>query len=231
MACGDAFALIPARAGSKGLPGKNLLTVGGMTLVARAVTVAQEVSGIEQVVVSTDGDDIAEEAKRCGASVHRRTAHLASDDALVSDTIRHVIQGLQAVERLPKYGVLLEPTSPLRTVEDVERCLGAVRDGADSAATFTEAALHPNRAFVIEPDGSVAPFLAGAVPWQPRQALEPPAYQLTGSAYAFDCERFPAEGASVLFGAIAAVVVPRDRSYDIDDAVDLYVVEALLARK
>ena len=221
---GTAIALIPARAGSKGLPGKNLRPVGGVSLLARAILVARAVDGVSRIIVSTDGAAIAEEARRYGADVHVRPAELASDQAPVIATIRHV---LAEQNPTPRFGLLLEPTSPLRTVQDVQGCLDAVRDGADSSATFTEAAVHPHRTFVIE-DGSAKPFIEGAVPWKPRQALKPKAYQLSGSAYAFRCDRFPPTGLAVLFGRIAPIVVPRERSVDIDDENDLRAVEALL---
>ena len=223
-------ALIPARAGSKGLPGKNLRVVAGRSLLAHACAVAAEVEEIDRVVVSTDGDDIAAEAERCGAEVICRPDEFATDGAVVADTIRHALGELRASGQPPRYGVLLEPTTPMREAEDVRRCIRALETGADSAATFTEAALHPHRAFVIGDDG-VAPFVPGAVPWRPRQGLQPPAYQLSGACYAFDCERFPDDGPAVLFGRIAAVVVPRERSLDIDDEVDLLAVEARLTRR
>ena len=223
-----AVALIPARAGSKGLPGKNLRTVGGVSLLGRAILVARAVDGVSHIVVSTDGPAIAEEARRYGANVHDRPAELASDRAPVVETIRHVLTELREQGNAPRFGLLLEPTSPLRTVQDTQHCLEAVRKGADSSATFTEAAVHPHRTFVIE-EGSAKPFIEGAVPWKPRQALRPKAYQLSGSAYAFRCDRFPPTGLAVLFGRIAPIVVPRERSVDIDDENDLRAVEALLA--
>jgi len=230
MNTGRSIAIIPARAGSKGIPGKNLTRVGGLSLVARAVSIAAQVDGIDEVIVSTDGEDIAVEAKRHGAGLHWRPAHLATDDSPVIEAVRHLRDELRRAGRMPRYGVLLEPTTPLRSVADVAQCLAAVHQGADSAATFTEAALHPNRAFVIDERGGVAPFIEGAVAWLPRQALRPPAYQLSGSVYAFDFEALPDDGLSFLFGRIAPVVVPRERSIDIDDSVDLSVVEALLDR-
>lgn len=223
----DAIAIVPARAGSKGIPNKNLLQVGGMSLVARAIAVAKQVRGVAEVVVSTDGEAIAEEARRCGAAVHWRPHDLATDDALVIDAVRHLRDERHGMGTPIRYGALLEPTTPLRTAEDVDRCLDAVRDGADSAATFTEAALHPYRAFVLE-DTRIVPFIEGAVAWMPRQALHPPAYQLSGSAYAFHLQRLPPEGVSLLFGNAAPIVIPRERSVDIDDEVDVLVVETLL---
>lgn len=227
---GDTVALIPARAGSTGLPGKNLLEVGGRSLLARAIEVAAQVPGISRIIVSTDGDDIAGAARREGAEVRWRPPELASDSSVVADTIRQVFDAL-GEERTPvEIGILLEPTSPLRSAQDVLDCLRAVQQGADSAATFTEASLHPHRAFVLT-DAGAEPFVAGAVPWQPRQALQPPAYQLSGGAYAFKYGGFPSSGPAVLFGAIHPVVVPRERSLDIDDEVDLRVVEAMITSR
>ena len=227
---GETVALIPARAGSTGLPGKNLLEVGGRSLLARAIEVAGQVPGISRIIVSTDGDDIAGAARREGAEVRWRPPELASDSSVVADTIRQVFDALGEEQTPVEVGILLEPTSPLRSVQDVLGCLRAVQQGADSAATFTEASLHPHRAFVLT-DAGAEPFVAGAVPWQPRQVLQPPAYQLSGGAYAFKYVGFPSSGPAVLFGAIQPVVVPRERSLDIDDEVDLRVVEAMIASR
>lgn len=221
-----AVALVPARSGSKGIPNKNLQVVGGLTLVGRAVQVGHAVDGIERVVVSTDSHAIADEAERHGADIHWRPADLASDGASIVDTVRHVF-GVGSDRRAkPRYAVLLEPTSPLRIPADVTACLDAVLAGADSAATFTEASLHPHRAFRIEGEG-VAPFIAGSVAWRRRQDLVPPAFQLTGGAYAFDLDAMPPDAQGVLFGTIAPIIVPRTRSIDIDDSLDLRIANAL----
>lgn len=220
-------AIVPARAGSKGIAGKNLLRVGGMSLVARAVSIARQVDGIDEVIVSTDGEEIALEAKESGASLHWRPAHLAADDSQVIDAVRHLRDSLRDSDRPARYGVLLEPTTPLRSVADIERCVSAVHNGADSAATFTEAAVHPHRTFVIDED-TVEPYIDGAVAWLPRQALRPPAYQLSGGAYAFDLDKLPDAGLAFLFGRVRPVIVPRERSVDIDDEVDVRVVAARL---
>lgn len=217
-------ALVPARAGSKGIVQKNLRRVGDRSLLQWAIATAAGVSEIDRCVVSTDGAEIAEQARLAGADVHPRPADLSSDRSPVLDTVRDVIRWLgEGYHQM----VLLEPTSPFRRPEDVRRCLRALAEGADSAATFTEASLHPHRAFRLDGD-TPRPFLDGAVPWRPRQSLTPPAYQLTGGAYAFRTDRLPEDAASVLFGNIAAVVVPRSTAIDIDDATDLELANALL---
>jgi CMP-N,N'-diacetyllegionaminic acid synthase len=217
------IALVPARSGSKGLRDKNLAQVGGRSLLARAIETALAVAEIDRCIVSTDGQEIAHEAARLGAEVHRRTPDLATDDSPVLDTIRAVIRWLGEEDGQL---VLLQPTSPLRRAEDVRRCLKALSAGADSAATFVEASLHPHRAFRLD-DGEPRPFIEGVVPWLPRQQLAPPAYELTGGVYTFWINRLRKNAESVLFGTVQAILVPRSTAVDVDDATDLEIARAL----
>ena len=126
--------------------------------------------------------------------------------------------------------VLLEPTCPLRSPEDIGACLRRLAGGGlDSVATFKPAELHPHRAWRIQSEAA-SPFLSAVDPWQPRQKL-PPAFQLNGAVYAFRTDRLPADSAAILFGAMGAVVMPAERSIDIDDALDLLVAEAVLGAR
>jgi CMP-N,N'-diacetyllegionaminic acid synthase len=122
---------------------------------------------------------------------------------------------------------LLEPTCPLRTADDVRDCLRLVAQGGyDSVATFKDAELNPHRAWRLI-DGVPEVFIAGAIPWLPRQRL-PKAYQLNGAVYVFRANLLAQETKSLLLGKLGAVLMPRDRSQDIDDSVDFTIVEALL---
>lgn len=229
---GPIYALVPARGGSKGLAGKNLRRLGGRSLLAWTLGVARQVPALDAVYVSTDDEAIAREATREGAEVVDRPAALASDESLVIDTIRHHLGAWRAEGRPPEILVLLQPTSPFRTVADVEACLGALADGGrDSAATFRAAVTHPARTWRIAADGLAEPFLAGAAGdgWARRQDLAP-CYELNGAVYAFRAERLPAGAPGPLFGRVAAVTMPAVRSLDIDDELDLVAAEALLAR-
>lgn len=222
-------ALVPARGGSTGVPGKNLRELGGKPLVAWPIEVAQATDAIDRTVVSTDDDEIARAARAAGAEVIDRPAHLATDDSLVVDTVRHAVETLGDDGERPSSLVMLEPTSPFRRPDDVEACLDLLTDPDtpfDSVATFTEAELNPHRTWQIE-DGRPETFLDDGTPWQPRQAL-PEAYQLNGAVYAFDVEAVTAAGSSLLFGEAGAVVMPPARSLDIDTELDFAVAETLL---
>ncbi len=221
------IAVIPARGGSKAVPRKNIAPLGGKPLIVWSIEVARSVDLIDRVVVSTDDEEIAAVASQHGAEVYLRPPHLATDEALVIDAIRDLIQTMRAEGEEAPVMVLLEPTCPFRSVADVAACLTELaKEGMDSVATFKEADLNPHRAWVIT-DGRPAPFIPGANPWQPRQKL-PPAHQLNGAVYAFRADRLPDDGVALLYGRSGAVLMPPERSIDVDTEFDFAVAETLL---
>lgn len=220
-------ALIPARAGSKSIPHKNLALLGGKPLLTRAVDIARAVPEIDRVIVSSDGDAILAAAAAAGAEAWRRPDHLATDAALVNDTIQDVIARLRAEADHADVMILLEPTCPLRSVQDVRGCLHKlIEEQLDSVTTFKEATLNPHRAWRLE-NGVPVSYMEGATPWLPRQKL-PPAYQASGSVYAFRLSTMPLNTHSLIYGATGGIVVPRERSVDIDEPIDLIMANAML---
>lgn len=222
-------AMIPARGGSTSIPRKNLAPLGGKPLLAWSVDVARRCPGVDRVIVSTDDEEIAREARDRSAEVRRRPDRLATDDALVVDAVRDLIAALREEGEPAGIMVVLEPTCPFRSVEDVERCLERVREGADSAATFVRAEVNPHRTWRLTDDGP-EPFVKGAVPWRPRQEL-PEAYQLNGAVYAFRMDALEDDSPALLVGRSAAVVMPPERSVDIDRPLDLRLAESLLEER
>jgi len=218
---------IPARGGSSVVPKKNVRPLGGKPLLAWSIDVARAVDAIDRVVVSTDSDEIAMIARRYRAEVAERPADLATDDALVVNAIRYHLEVWRTEGSPADIVVLLEPTCPFRTAEDVRACLRRLSAGdVDSVATFTEAELNPHRAWRMESEGP-EPFVEGAVPWWPRQQL-PNAYQLNGAVYAFFADRLPEESMAPLFGEVGTVFMSKERSIDIDTPFDFAVAETLL---
>lgn len=223
------IAVIPARGGSKSVPGKNIRSLGGKPLLAWSIEVARQVSEIDRIIVSTDDTQIASVGRAHGAEVYARPPHLATDEALVIDVLKDLIRTLQAEQESAEILLLLEPTCPFRAVEDVQGCLQLLAtDDYDSAATFTDAELNPHRAWKIEGQKPEV-FIPGAIPWLPRQYL-PQAYQLNGAVYAVRIPGLAASRQSILFGRMGAVKMPRGRSVDIDDAIDFLVAEQLATR-
>ncbi|MDN3555241.1 cytidylyltransferase domain-containing protein [Halomonas maura] len=219
-------AVIPARGGSKSVPGKNLRTLGGKPLIVWTLDLAARLEEVDRVIVSTDSEDIARVASERGAEVYHRPPALATDTALVLDAVRELARRLHDEGERAAYGLLLEPTAPFRRAGDVQACLTHLHyDGLDSVATFKPAELNPHRAWRIR-DGAPESFVDGSVPWLPRQQL-PEAYQLSGEVYAFRLDRLDLATRGMLFGRTGAVIVDGDTSLDIDDERDFRLAELI----
>src|SRR5918911_4592310 len=127
--------LIPARGGSKGIPGKNLAPLCGRPLVAWTIGAACAARSLDRVVVSTDSEEIAATARELGADVLERPAELARDGTPMRDVLLHALEELGRPEVL----VLLQPTSPLRRAEHVDGAVALLREtGADSVVSVAE---------------------------------------------------------------------------------------------
>jgi CMP-N,N'-diacetyllegionaminic acid synthase len=214
------LALIPARGGSRGLPGKNLAEVAGRTLVARAVDVAAAVKAIDEVVVSSDDPAILAEAERAGAVPERRAAALAGDETPTSAVVRELLHRRDDVATL----VLLQPTSPLREAEDVQACLDALSE-ARAAATVTRSHHPAEWLFRRTGKGRLRPVLGWEHMVTRRQDSEP-VYALNGAVYAARAA-FLRTGGRLVGPDTAAVLMPPERSVDVDDSVGLALARVL----
>lgn len=224
------IAVIPARGGSKAVPHKNIVPLGGKPLIVWSIEVARSVEFIDRILVSTDDEAIAAIAREHGAEVYHRPPHLATDTALVIDALRHLIETLRAEGESGRVLVLLEPTCPFRSRDDVIACIEQlVREGKDSVATFKSADLNPHRAWTLT-EGQPGFFIPGVNPWLPRQQL-PEAYQLNGAVYCFRIDRLAATEQGLLFGQTGAVIMPPERSVDINTRADFLMAETMLANR
>lgn len=223
------LAIIPARGGSKGIPGKNIRAFAGKPLIVHSIEIALNCSLVTRTVVSTDDSPIADVAIAHGAEVINRPAELASDAALVIDAIKHAVLEVEREGEAVDIVLLLEPTSPFRRTEDLEKCIQVLLDDrADSVATFTESHVSPNRLWRVS-DGVVEPYIEGAVPWLPRQR-QPIAHELTGQIYGvsrkvlFENE----DSIALLLGRKYAVITPRETALDIDTELDFMMAEKIM---
>lgn len=179
-----AFGVIPARGGSRGLPGKNLRTLGALSLIGQAIASARESRLLTRVIVSTDSPEIAEEARRYGGEVpFMRPAELASDEAGMVPVLQHAVRWLEsAANARPDLIVTLQPTSPFRTGVEIDRTIRKVIEtGSDSAQTLSEASYHPFFMKTLDGDRTVALFPDGHK--YVRRQDAPPVYQPSGAVY------------------------------------------------
>ena len=223
------IALIPARGGSKGIPRKNVLLVGGQPLIAWTIAAALAAPGVSRVLVSTDDPEIAAVARAHGAEVpFLRPAALATDSASSLEVALHALDWLEKEELItPEYLLLLQPTSPLRRSTDIVAAmqLAATQD-ADAVLGVCEAAPHPYLARTVSSEGVISDFL----PISPKPATRqeyPPAYVINGALYLIRSATLRAERTFQPPGALACIM-PVERSLDIDTPWEMRLVDLLL---
>jgi CMP-N,N'-diacetyllegionaminic acid synthase len=223
--------LIPARAGSKGLPRKNVLEVAGLPLIAWSILAAKNSRFVDRIVVSTDGSEIADVARTFGGEVpFMRPAELASDEASTQDVVLHCLDELEKEGSRYDLVVILQPTSPLRTAEDIDSALELLASkGAEAVVSVCRAQHSLLLANTLPPDGDMRDFLRPEVTRAPRQAL-PHYYRLNGALYAAKWERLRSGGWFYGPGSYA-YVMPPERSVDIDEEFDLQVADCLLSKR
>jgi CMP-N-acetylneuraminic acid synthetase len=223
------FGVIPARGGSKGLPGKNLRVLGKLSLIGHAVASARESARLTRFIVSTDSPALADEARRHGAEVpFQRPADLASDEAGMVPVLQHAVRWLEATDARPDLVVTLQPTSPFRTGDDIDRTVAKVIDtGSDSAQTVTEAGYHPFFMKTLDGDRTVALFADGHK--YVRRQDAPAVYQPSGAVYVTRRDVLMTEG-RVLGADNRAIVQGFEAAVNIDTEWDFLLAELILAR-
>ena len=220
------LAIIPARGGSKGLPRKNVLPLAGTPLIGWSIRTANVSRYIDRVVVSTDDAEIAAIARTQGADVpFMRPAALASDTATTPVVILH------ALDQLPGFDivVVLQPTNPFRSHEDVDEAIALMHwRNAPSVVSVTEPGKSPFWSFTLDENGCMTPLLGEDNARKRRQDL-PRAVTLNGCIYAALTERFQQTG-ELVDQETLAYEMPAARSLDIDTEHDLHMAE-FIARK
>lgn len=222
-------AIIPARGGSKGVPGKNLRTVGGVPLVVRAVSSALCAQHVDAVYVSTDDEVIAAAARQAGADIIRRPAELAGDQASSESALLHGLDQLALGGRQPEILVFLQCTSPFIDPLDLDSAVELIGSGrADSAfsgiATYeflwrdAATASHPGSGPMVGQNHDAA--------FRPRRQDRRPDYRETGAFYAMTTAGLRIHRHR-FFGHTAVVKVPELTAVEIDSSEDLSLAEAL----
>lgn len=221
--------VIPARGGSKGVPGKNLRNVAGKPLVARAIECGALCVSLDKVIVSTDSTEIAQVAEDAGASVpFIRPADLADDNSSMIEVLRHAVLAVeQAEETQVEAVVLIDPTAPLRKVSDVEGAIALFQEqSCDAVVSANLAARNPYFNMVEEQEG-YARLVKGSKKEIIRRQDCPLVYDLNTVVWVFsrwtvlECgERIPPR--TVIFE------IPAERAVDLDTEEDFRYLSFLM---
>ena len=225
-----ALAIIPARGGSKGLPGKHLLRLGGKTLIERALHSAREATCLHRVIVSTEDFGLFRHAQEAGAEVLQRPDALATDECGMIPVLQHAVRWVEYQGERYDLIVLLQPTSPFRTGEDIDETVGLVDDiTIGSAQTLVEAPYHPRhlildsqkigRHFYVDHDGY----------GDHRRQEGPPYYIPSGSVYVARRDLLM-DFDKLISYAHRGLIRPWERSLNINTPWDWRIAEMVHAR-
>ncbi|MHB9002827.1 MAG: acylneuraminate cytidylyltransferase family protein [Coriobacteriia bacterium] len=222
--------VLPARAGSRQLPGKNMRSLAGRPLIQYAFETARACPEIDRIIVSTDSDEVADLARSMGLDVpFRRPAALAEDHVGTVDVLLHTMDYVEQEGMRYDVLVLMHATAPLCDVGDVTSCIRMLGDtSAGSVFSVTPAQRNPYFNMIeMLPDGTVHLCKEGS--FATRQDA-PAVYELNSAVYAWRWEMLR-ERKAVILSNSKVHIMPRERSVDIDDEIDLELAELLLARR
>ena len=220
-------AIIPARGGSKGVPRKNLRPLKGKPLICYTIEEAIRSNFIDRVIVTTDDQEIAEISKKAGAEVIIRPPALARDESPVVEAIFHVLENMKAEK--PDIIVLLQPTSPLREVKDIDGAIQLFLERqCDSLISVCPAEHSPYWYFNIK-DDLLNPLFDEKFLKIRRQDL-PPAYRPNGAIYIIYPEILK-KNKSFYSNKTMAFVMNAKSSIDIDKEIDFQIAEQLMKKR
>ena len=227
------LAVIPARAGSKGVPRKNLRPVCGKPLIAYSVEAALAARPLfHRVIVSTEDEEIAQVARQYGAEVpFLRPAELSGDHVPMVPVLQHAVSFVEEQDRLRLDWIcLLQPTEPFRTVEDIREALRLGEAGeCDSVISVVRVfSVHPILMKRIE-GGRLLPYCVEEKEGTRRQDYEPPAYMRNGAIYLTRRDVLMTQN-SIWGKTIRPYVMPAERSVGVDSELDMKLVELLMQK-
>ena len=227
------IAVIPARSGSKGLPDKNIRLVNGKPLLAYTVEAALDSGCFDVVHVSTDSEMYADIARTYGADVpFLRSAELASDTANTWDAVREVLKRYAEMGKTFETVMLMQPTTPLRTGEDVKAAYKLMNEKkAKSVIAVCEVDHSPLWCDMIPEDGNMKGFGRKDLAWVTRQELKP-FYRVNGAIYLLTVtDNTIAADDDIYENNCYALFMDRKKSIDVDCEDDLDLVEFMLTRR
>ena len=227
------LAVIPARGGSKGLPGKNIRPLAGVPLIGHAIVSGQQIARVARTIVSTDDAHIAEVAQALGGDVpFIRPAELSRDDTPMAPVIQHALTSMEEIDGQVYDGVLLlDPTSPARQPESLNQAIDlfASRDDLDGVVAVSAPHFDPMWVGVeAEPDGTLSRFFPQAAGVTRRQDNTRRFLRVNGSFYIWRSAFVHRLSRSWLDeGRFAPYEIPESQAFSIDDEQEFRLIEAL----
>lgn len=212
-------AIIPARGGSKGISKKNLINFLGKPLIQWSIEAALKSKFITDVVVSSDDDEILEEAKKNKNVITlKRPKELAEDNSRTEPVLLHALENLK--DKKYDYLILLQPTSPLRTAEDIAIAFNTLKtSNANSLISVCALEQHPYKSFKVDEDGFLQGIINNDYPFTPRQEL-PKTFRANGAIYIIKTADFM-KNFSLLTKKTIHFEMSKENSLDIDTIEDL----------
>lgn len=221
MSLDPCLAVIPARGGSKGLPGKNIRPFAGLPLLVHSLRCAALLPRLADVIVSTDSEEIAAVARAHGGNVpFLRPAELAADDTPMVPVLAHALsETSRLLGRTYRSLLLLDPTSPTRLPEDIERAFTVL--GEDAAAvgaiSCSRPTFNPFFSGVVESDGYLSRAFDTAT-WRPRRQDFPAFFRINGAVYLWRAEYIARAPTTWLEGGPHRMIeIPETRAFSLDD--------------
>jgi CMP-N,N'-diacetyllegionaminic acid synthase len=225
--------LIPARGGSKGVPRKNVRTLGGKPLIGHTIDAARDATCIDRIIVSTEDEEIATVSTSLGAEVpFLRPASLAQDDTPMLPVVVHALRTIVAGGWKPDAVCLLQPTFPFRRPQDIDACIDALEARrADCVISVHRVPAHfnPHWVYFEQPDGSLRLATGELEPISRRQEL-PPAFHRSGAVYVSRAAVIT-ECGSLYGNRVVGYETPAESSCNIDTIEDWAQAEAMIAQQ
>lgn len=226
------YGFVFARGGSRGVPGKNIRMLAGKPLLAYAIESGLATGLLDDILVSTDSEEIAAVARQYGARTpFLRPAKLARDDSPEWLAWQHAVTWLREHGEPFDVFVSLPATAPLRKAEDIVKCIRVFEEGdCDLVVTCTPAQRHPMFNMYRVDDSGYAHVYTPVDPPIIRRQDAPAAYDGTTMVYV-SCPEYILNHSSLWAGRVKAVIFPRDRAIDIDESIDFRIAEMLLEER
>jgi CMP-N-acetylneuraminic acid synthetase len=224
------YAFIFARGGSKGVPRKNIRKIQGLPLIVHSIKIAKKIEMIDKIYVSTEDSEISAIAYKYGACVIPRPENLAQDNTSEWKAWSHAINWLESKGDFCDIFISLPATSPLRSEEDISKCLASIDNGTDIVVGITESTRSPWFNMVRKDNNDFIDIVMKDKNSYTRRQQGPEIFDLTTVAYVCRPD-FIKKSSGIFNGRVKGVNIPPERSLDIDTELDFEIAKFLMNKK